>query len=146
MAGKKPVQCAPTRGNVVALPVRSGATIDVEKLLLQGQSAPKVLVPKALQMAIDKRARELSEQAYALCREHLQRRVAYTCEVGYPERVLLMDKAFAVIAEGDLGDALLHEYKKKLDEIKQRAAFALDLSLKFDDEIKSALKAQVQHG
>ncbi len=146
MAGKKSTEFSARRGKVVPLPMRSGATIDVEKLLLQGQSAPTVLVPKELQVAIDRRARALSDQAYALCREHLHRRVAFTCEVGYPERVLLMDKAFAVVSEGDLGDALLHEYKRKLVEIQQRASLALDLSLKFDDEIKSALKAQVHHG
>lgn len=140
MAAKKSTQSAQVSGKVVALPLRTGPSIDVEKLLLGGQSTPRVLVPKELQQAIDRRARALSEQAYTLCREHLQRRIAYTCEFGHP-RELNTDWAFEVIEQGDLGDALMHEYKSRLQEMRFAAGRAMELSLKFDEQMKSALNS-----
>lgn len=118
-----PKKTAPRLSNVVKLPLGRSSP-DIAKLLLETQSAPKVAaVPQELRDAIDRRARELAEQAYNLCHEHLRRRVAYECEHGYPERVLNVDKAFAVIEEGDLGDALVREFHQKLAWVRRDAAY-----------------------
>lgn len=136
MATKK-FKTAP--GNVVDFPAPVARRIDVKKLLLEGQSAPTVVISVDLQKAIDARARVLSGQAFELCKEHLQRRVAYCCELGSPTRVIDTAKAFSVIARGDLGDALAHSYLQKLHGVSRMAEAASHMAREFEANMKIAL-------
>jgi hypothetical protein len=114
--------------------------LDVRDRLLNNQSAPTVPRPTELDVAIDVRARELAEEAFELCREHLRRRVAYTCEYGYPKRVIDMEHARRVIDEGDLGDALARMHRKRLVDIAMTACSASKVAAQFEElanEIRS---------
>jgi hypothetical protein len=119
---------------------REGKAINVRQLLLDNQSTPRVARPSALDAAIERRARELAKEAYALCEEHLQRRVAYQCEGGYPERVLDVAKAHAVINEGDLGDALTRVFSHKLTHLAWAASSVARSSAEFSAEIEELLQ------
>lgn len=125
MAKRHPLPSA----TVIHLPRRS--RLDVRDALLNNQSDPQTATPAALQEAINTKARELAEEAYALCQEHLRRRVAWQAECGYPERVILMDRAYALIKEGDLGDALTRVHRHKLADIVKQAQTAARISLQF---------------
>lgn len=130
--------------NVIRLPDR-GVALDVRDALLNNQSAPKVERPKRVNDAIEAKARELAREAYELCQEHLQRRVAYCCEQGYPVRKLNVDKALRVIAEGDLADALATPYREKLKYMEYQAITASKMAEEFQRvaaEIQDALRAK----
>jgi hypothetical protein len=101
---------------------------------------PTVRQPSELKEAIDARARELADEAYWLCREHLQRRAAWHSECGYP-RVINMEKAHQVISDGDLGDALARVYRQKLASIVRQAHSAASISLKFQELAEDVSKA-----
>lgn len=107
--------------------------LDARDALLKGQSTPQARRPRALDAAIDARARALAEQAYELCREHLRRRIAYNAERGYAKRVIDMAEALRVIKQGDLGDALVHVYSMKLRHVIRSAHSAARVSQQFLD-------------
>ncbi|MEB0010553.1 BRO family protein [Glaciimonas sp. Gout2] len=90
-------------------------TIDVNALLLTGMATPSIARPTLVDKAIDQRARQLSREAFHLIRAHLQRHVAYQCEVSQPNPRLIVDKALDVIAQGTLGAALAHTYRTELN-------------------------------
>lgn len=137
----KPRNARKTSGaRVFQFSPRGDRSIDVRKLLLETQSAPTVAQPADVTAAIERRARELGEEAYLLCREHLRRRVAYECETGWP-RVLYVEKAHRVINEGNLGDALVREFSKKLRDIGRTARMAAQEAATFEQEIETALEA-----
>lgn len=129
---------------VIQLPRRS--RLDVRDALLNNQSDPKVATPAELQEAINTRARELAEEAYKLCQLHLRRRVAWQAECGYPERAILMDQAYALIKQGDLGDALTRVYRQKMDEIVRQAQTAARISQKFKALADEVCEAAGTHG
>jgi len=87
--------------------------IDVEDLLLSGQSAPSLPLPPDLAQELERRAWEMAGQAYLLLKGHLQRRIAFTCEQGSP-RYLNVAKAYEALREGDLGYALAHGYYEQV--------------------------------
>jgi hypothetical protein len=144
MITKKPARAKPSSrrnaggARVIQFPA-SERSIDVRKLLIDGQSTPTVLIPAELQKAIDKRARELSEEAYALCREHLQRRVAFTCEYGYP-RVLDLAGAYKAIAQGNLGGALANAWITEMKYVVRAAKSAARQSAEFEEKLCAALE------
>jgi len=57
--------------------------IDPEGLLLSSGSDLKVALPPDLAEAVDARAWELAGEAYGLIKQHLQRRIAYSCQYEY---------------------------------------------------------------
>ncbi len=126
--------------NVIHLTPKN-SRVDVQRLLLDGQIAPTVKVPQSVQSAIDKRARELSEQAYDLCREHLQRRVAYHCEHQWP-RVLNIEKAHGIIAQGGLSDALAHAYHERIQNLRRNMRSIASQSEKLAAETRSIVNGQ----
>ena len=115
-------------------------SIDVRKLLLEKQSTPTVLVPADLRKAIDARAREMAEEAYLLCREHLERRVAYAAEWNTP-REIDRDSALEVIAQGDLGAALTREYAAELRRLARFAEGTALAAVKHSEALQALLGA-----
>lgn len=111
--------------------VEDASRLDVRGALLNNQSDPTVPRPVGLDAAIDARAKELAQEAFELCREHLRRRVAYCAEQGWPKREINLDCAYRLIAEGDLGDALVREYRTKLQEIAFQARLAAGIGESF---------------
>jgi hypothetical protein len=129
---------------IVKLPRGSERRIDVRDLLLNNQSDPKVKTPRELQAAIDAKARALAEEAYALCREHLRRRVAWSAEWSQP-REINMPKAYQLVADGDLGDALVRVYRQKMMMVVEQAKSAARISERFAevaDDVFSAIEGQ----
>jgi hypothetical protein len=120
---------------------RGSNSIDVRKLLLEGQSAPTVLVPADIRKAIDARARELAEEAFALCKEHLERSVAFRAEAGYPERVLITSRALNAINQGGLGAALAHTYHDELQHVMDQAKAMQKSSAMLVQQLHVALEA-----
>jgi hypothetical protein len=118
---------------------RDSKSIDVRKLLLEDQSEPTVPIPAELQEAIDKRALELSKEAYALCREHLLRRAAFFAEFDMPRR-LDLDRAYEVIAQGDLGHALAHAWRTEMRHIARYAGSAAFASARFEEKMRAAMQ------
>lgn len=108
----------------------SPVQLDVRDVLLNNQTSPTVDRPHELDAAIDARARELAEEAYELCREHLQRRVAYHCEHDWPRR-LNLEKAKKVIGEGSLAEALTRVYRRELEAVAWVARAAADTGPQF---------------
>ena len=125
MANRKP--------NADIIPFPRSVRLDVRDALLNNQSAPKVPRPAELDAAIDRKARSLAEEAFQLCREHLRRRVAFNSEIGYPDRIIDMERAHQVLEEGDLADALSRAYKHKLESIVFQAQSAARISEQFSD-------------
>ncbi len=125
------------KAEVIRFPAggRRGTAIDVRKLLLENQSTPQCAVPADLRKAIDARARELAEEAYALCREHLERRVGFEVERGQP-RVVDVEHALWVIAQGDLGDALVRDYARRMRYLVHSAEGAAASSVKYAAELR----------
>ncbi|QRX82374.1 Bro-N domain-containing protein [Glaciimonas sp. PAMC28666] len=101
-------------------------TIDVNTLLLTGMATPAIARPAVVDGAIDQRARQLAGEAYHLIREHLQRHVAYQCEVSQPNRRLAVHKALDLIARGTLGAALAHTYRTELNICERWLTLAQD--------------------
>lgn len=118
--------------------------IDVRALLLDGQCTPQTEFPASLNTAIDRRARALAEEAYRMVREHLVRRVGFHCETGYPERRLNLEKAHAVIQEGDLGDALTREFRLKLENMLLSASMLQREANGAAEKIRAALADRAQ--
>ena len=116
----------------------SKKTIDVAALLTKTQCAPTVLITAKLQKAIDARARVLAEEAYALCRVHLQRRVAYKCEFGRPRQVDFAD-AYAVINQGSLNDALTAQWVQEMEHVASYSRTALRVAAEFDQKMRDTL-------
>lgn len=127
------------QSNVLPFPAPRAPSVDVEKLLLSGHSTPTVPVPMALQTAIERRAKAIGEQARKLAKEHLQRRIAYTCEFGHPTRVLDMQRAYAEIAHVDIGSALVSEYRRHLLFCLRTAEAAVDCSQKAQSSLREAI-------
>ncbi|VWD15594.1 BRO-N domain-containing protein [Burkholderia contaminans] len=98
--------------------------IDPRSLLLSGQSDLETELPPKVADAVDRRAWELAREAYELTREHLRRRIAFHAAGGNP-MVVNEQKALKVIMEGDLGDALAHEYHFKISCIERFVGFGL---------------------
>jgi hypothetical protein len=92
-----------------ALPSPELPAIDVRTLLTTGMVTPTLPLPDDIQSAINRRAWAMSHEAYELLRQHFVSRVAYHAVSGNPQR---LDKARAleVIANGDLGKALVYSY------------------------------------
>lgn len=117
------------RATVIQFP-KGGHCIDVRDLLLNNQSDPACATPAPLQAAIDAKARALAEEAYELCREHLRRRVAWGAEYNRPREVN-MHLAYQLVAEGDLGDALVRVYRQKMMMAIEAAKSASHISKRF---------------
>ncbi|RIQ48456.1 hypothetical protein D0844_17200, partial [Bordetella avium] len=83
--------------------------IDVRALLLSGQSDLTIELPEHIQAALNARAGVLAGEAFVLIREHLRRRIAFGAVNGH-HQLLRDDLVLNLIADGDLGDALAHEY------------------------------------
>lgn len=109
-------------------------SINVRDLLLTGQSSPSIPFPDDIMKAIDHRASVLAREAYELCREHLARRVAFTSVWGQP-CYLDKTKALAEIKKGDLGEALAHEYFRKLRMAARLAEGSVRAATDFLEEI-----------
>lgn len=109
--------------------------IDVRALMLEGMSTPTVPQPADIQARINKRAWAMAHEAYELCRQHLTKRVAYYSEVGNP-RVVNEERARAVIAQSNLGNALAHTFWRKLNAVESQSKallhYAQALSNEFD--------------
>lgn len=121
-----------------ALPAPS---IDVRRLLLEGQSDPKLPLPAEIHSAINRRAWTMAHEVYELLREHLARRVAYTCEMGSP-RYLNTERALEVIAECDINRALAHTYYSGLHHCASMARSAKILSAEYLAEMEKALEGK----
>ncbi|RIQ48372.1 hypothetical protein D0844_17235, partial [Bordetella avium] len=83
--------------------------IDPAELLLSGQSDLTIELPEHIQAALNARAGVLAGEAFTLIREHLRRRIAFGAVNGH-HQLLRDDLVLNLIADGDLGDALAHEY------------------------------------
>jgi len=125
---------------IVKFPRGRERRIDVRDLLLNNQSDPKVKTPPTLQAAIDAKARALAEEAYEICREHLRRRVAWGAEWNMP-REIDMRKAYQLVADGDLGDALVRVYRQKMMMIVEQAKSAARISEGFAEVAADVFKA-----
>lgn len=129
----------PTKAKVVAFPTSIAPTVDVENLLLSGNSAPKVPAPMELQTAIERRAKAIGEQARLLAKEHLQRRVAYYCEYGHPTRVIDLERAYVEIAKVDIGSALAAEYRRQLNNCLSAAELAVTYTQNTLNDLRKAI-------
>ena len=109
--------------------------IDVRALLLNGQSSPTLKRPSRIDKAIDRRAWDLAHDAYELVREHLQRRVAYNAEKGYPVRALDADAAVDAIESVTLDDALTHVWVEKIDCLRSEAKYYASAGQKLMEEL-----------
>lgn len=105
-------------------PVR--ADFDLRAVMMEGNSTPTVPLPAAVQSAINRKAWAMAHDAYELSREHLARRVAYICEVGYHERRLHQKTALAVIAETTLDMALAPQHYNALAAVLRAAESVAD--------------------
>lgn len=110
--------------------------IDVGALLLGGQSDPTVPLPRDVEKAIDAKAWDMAREAYELSKEHLQRRVAYTCEFGHPVRKLDIRRAMDVLSTHTLGKALSHVYQSELASVMTMA----EMHVTFGNQLVSRLK------
>ena len=113
------------------------APIDVRALLLNGQSSPTVKRSPSIDKAIDRRAWDLAHDAYELLREHLQRRVAYNAEKGYPVRALDADAAVDAIESITLDDALAHIWVRKIDCLRSKAEYYVSAGQKLMEELNA---------
>gem|GEM_PF-6721106 len=80
-------------------------TFDLRATMLEAGSTPTVPLPPDIQQALEARAMQLTLEAHILMRDFLARRVAYTCVVGQPRRIM-ESKALETIAETTLDMAL----------------------------------------
>lgn len=113
-------------------------SIDVKTLLLEGHCDPFLPLPASVQKAIDKKAWAMAHEAYELCREHLNRRVAYYASVGYPRR-LDRQRALSVIKRGNLNYALAHSYWHELSYIAHEIHMVSRQSVKFKDKMEKMM-------
>lgn len=113
-------------GAPVMLEAPKEGSIDVRSLLLSGQSDPTVPLPPEVAQELERRAWQMAGEAFQLAKEHLQRRVAFTCEQGYPQRQVNVPKAMMVLNEGGLGFALAHAYHQELHRCESFLSIAHD--------------------
>ena len=109
--------------------------IDVRAVLMDGQSSPTVKRPPSIDKAIDKRAWDLTHDAYELVREHLQRRVACHAEKGYPVRALDVDAAIDALESVTLDDALTHVWVEKINCLRSETAYFVHAGQKLMEEL-----------
>lgn len=124
------------RSPAPALPTPEPTAIDPRALLLSGQSRPTLPLPEAVQRAISSKAHSMALEAYELCREHLERRVAFTCEQGHP-RALDAQRALKEVARCTLGHALAHQHHTELHWISEQAKTMQYSANKFANEMQA---------
>ncbi|TDU31303.1 hypothetical protein DFR24_0667 [Panacagrimonas perspica] len=113
MAGRSlvPQKIRPAKrrpGSALVKPSRPEAvpgTFDFRAIVHTGNSTLVDPLPEAVQSAIDRRAWDLSREAYEACRTFLARRVAYQAVCGNP-RVVQPKRAIQVIAHTTLNQAM----------------------------------------
>lgn len=113
-------------GAPVMIEAPKEGSIDVRALLLSGQSDPTVPLPPEVAQELERRAWQMAGEAFQLAKEHLQRRVAFSCEHDYPQRRLNVPRAMMVLNEGGLGHALAHAYHQELSRCETFMRIAQD--------------------
>jgi len=112
--------------------------IDVRDLLLNNLSNPTVAFTDRIKKAIEQKAFSLAYEAYELCKEHLEKKVAFNCESGNP-RTLNEKKALAIVKDGDLGSALAHTFYTKLKYIERNSYMVMTLTTEYHAKVSDAL-------
>ncbi|UOK17169.1 antirepressor [Bordetella phage vB_BaM-IFTN3] len=114
--------------------------IDPAELLLDGQSDLTIELPEHIQAALNARAGVLAGEAFVLIREHLRRRIAFGAVNGH-HQLLRDDLVLNLIADGDLGDALAHEYITKIRNLFSYLNGIADAACHSRDQAGEHLKA-----
>ncbi|RIQ78477.1 hypothetical protein D0837_17470 [Bordetella avium] len=114
--------------------------IDPAELLLSGQSDLTIELPEHIQAALNARAGVLAGEAFTLIREHLRRRIAFGAVNGH-HQLLRDDLVLNLIADGDLGDALAHEYITKIRNLFSYLNGIADAACHSRDQAGEHLKA-----
>ncbi|UOK17042.1 antirepressor [Bordetella phage vB_BaM-IFTN1] len=114
--------------------------IDPAELLLSGQSDLTIELPEHIQAALNARAGVLAGEAFVLIREHLRRRIAFGAVNGH-HQLLRDDLVLNLIADGDLGDALAHEYITKIRNLFSYLNGIADAACRSRDQAGEHLKA-----
>ncbi|RIQ47808.1 hypothetical protein D0838_09925 [Bordetella avium] len=92
--------------------------IDVDYLMLHGHNPPAEAFPQDIEDALERKAWEMTREAYELSKEHLRRRVAHEALTGWPKRTLNSELAMRAINAGGLGYALTHLWRKKVEVLE----------------------------
>ncbi len=116
------------------------AAFDLRAAMRADNLQPTVRLPPDVQTAINRKAWAMAHDAYELCREHLARRVAYSSEFGFPERVLDRQTALATIAETTLDIALAPAQFNALLVMQRMAATAATLAIECRDKIATEIE------
>lgn len=121
----------------------STPTLDVRAAMLDDNSDP-IPMPPAIQALIDRKAWDMTHEAYALCQAFLARRVTYRCAYGYPQRYIDHAQARTVIDENSLGMALAPAHFNRLETLLRLSEMLADTTsdhhAKLRDEIKGVLQ------
>ncbi|UOK17232.1 transcriptional regulator [Bordetella phage vB_BaM-IFTN6] len=114
--------------------------IDPAEQLLSGQCDLTIELPEHIQAALNARAGVLAGEAFTLIREHLRRRIAFGAVNGH-HQLLRDDLVLNLIADGDLGDALAHEYITKIRNLFSYLNGIADAACHSRDQAGEHLKA-----
>ncbi len=90
--------------------------IDLRAMIAEYGSSPTVTLPPAVKSALNRKAWALAHDAFELCQEYLERRVAYHSEVGWPRR-LAEKRALEIVDETTLDMALAPRHYDRLSGI-----------------------------
>lgn len=112
-------------------------SIDVRALMLSGQSDPATPLPPDVVEAIEAKAWQMARDAYVLSVEHLRRRVEHRAACGHPVRQIDRQRALAAIQDGALGDALAHEWARKVSGLR----LGIDMYLALAKDLSAAMDA-----
>lgn len=134
-------QTATDRPGTTSPSLPAPAAFDLRAAMRADNLQPTVRLPPDVQTAINRQAWAMAHDAYELCREHLARRVAYSSEFGFPERVLDRKTALATIAETTLDMAMAPAHFNALRVMQRMAATAAALAIECRDKIA----AEIEH-
>lgn len=113
--------------------------VDIKKVLTGGMDDPIVPFSDELQRAINAKSFEVAHEFLETFQKHLSRRIAYTCEVGFPNRVINEQKALDVVRDTSIDTALTHHFYGLLTNVQMMADSIKAMTGAYSNDIANAL-------
>lgn len=112
--------------------------VDIKAQLKLGLSEPTLPLTDKLRKAIHTKSFEITGDCYHAITDHLERRIAFNCEVGSP-RYLDEQRALKLVENTTLDSALTHHYYGLLENIHSMAQSLTMMTEAYKRDVSKAL-------
>ena len=116
--------------------------IDVKSLLQENHYELVAVLPPEILDAIDKKAWEMTGEAYELFRDYLKRHIA-GCQYGEACQHIYVNNALEAISKTMIGNAMAHTYYSEIECVERAVEFTIYKAEKALRKIRGAKSGQV---